>query len=277
MAAAGDGSSSNFNRPGGTARLAVFDDGAIDLSSHDPGTVTVGSLEGDGLIFLGANTLAVGSNNLSTTFSGLVQDEGGAGTGTGGTLSKVGLGVLTLSGVNLHTGGTSVESGTLLVTTKHGSGTGTGAVQVKAGTLGGSGLVAGAVTVGTGTGGGAVLAPAAGAPKQATFTTQSALRFKPDATFVSTFKAKGNKARSDRVNANGITIENGATFSLSGTAQGTLSPGLSFVVLSNTSAGSISGTFSNLPNGAIVTVNGNNFQASYSGGDGNDLTLTVVP
>jgi hypothetical protein len=26
-----------------------------------------------------------------------------------------------------------------------------------------------------------------------------------------------------------------------------------------------------------VTVNGNNFQASYTGGDGNDLTLTVVP
>jgi hypothetical protein len=24
-------------------------------------------------------------------------------------------------------------------------------------------------------------------------------------------------------------------------------------------------------------VNGNNLQASYSGGDGNDLTLTVVP
>jgi hypothetical protein len=28
---------------------------------------------------------------------------------------------------------------------------------------------------------------------------------------------------------------------------------------------------------AIVNVNGNNIQASYSGGDGNDLTLTVVP
>jgi len=33
--------------------------------------------------------------------------------------------------------------------------------------------------------------------------------------------------------------------------------------------------FSNLPDGAIVNVNGNNLQASYEGGD--DLTLTVVP
>jgi hypothetical protein len=46
---------------------------------------------------------------------------------------------------------------------------------------------------------------------------------------------------------------------------------------SNTSADPITGTFSNLPDGAIITINGNNLQANYSGGDGNDLTLTVVP
>jgi len=32
-----------------------------------------------------------------------------------------------------------------------------------------------------------------------------------------------------------------------------------------------------LANGKIIAVNGNNLQASYKGGDGNDLTLTVVP
>jgi hypothetical protein len=48
-------------------------------------------------------------------------------------------------------------------------------------------------------------------------------------------------------------------------------------VIKNTAVTPISGTFSNLPDGAIVTVNGNNLQASYEGGDGNDLTLTVVP
>ena len=60
-------------------------------------------------------------------------------------------------------------------------------------------------------------------------------------------------------------------------SQGTLQAGLVFTVINNTSATPISGTFSNLPDGAILTVNGNNFQASYEGGDGNDLTLTVVP
>ena len=56
-----------------------------------------------------------------------------------------------------------------------------------------------------------------------------------------------------------------------------LSLGAVITVISNTSATPISGTFSNLPDGSIITVGGKNCQVSYSGGDGNDLTLTVVP
>ena len=36
-------------------------------------------------------------------------------------------------------------------------------------------------------------------------------------------------------------------------------------------------SFSNLPDGSTVTIGSNTFQADYEGGDGNDLTLTVVP
>jgi len=46
--------------------------------------------------------------------------------------------------------------------------------------------------------------------------------------------------------------------------------------LSNTSATGIFGTFANLADGSTVTVGVNKLQVSYSGGDGNDLTLTVV-
>jgi hypothetical protein len=63
---------------------------------------------------------------------------------------------------------------------------------------------------------------------------------------------------------------------LSGQTQGALRQGLVLTLISNTSVNPISGTFSNLPDSGIVTINGNNFQASYEGGDGNDLTLTVV-
>jgi hypothetical protein len=77
--------------------------------------------------------------------------------------------------------------------------------------------------------------------------------------------------------ANGVTINSGAIFNLSGTTQGILTQGTVFTVIKNTGATPIVGAFSNLPDGAIVNVNGNNLQADYQGGDGNDLTLTVVP
>jgi len=49
------------------------------------------------------------------------------------------------------------------------------------------------------------------------------------------------------------------------------------MIIDNTAAIPIAGTFSNLADGGIITSDVNNFQASYEGGDGNDLTLTVVP
>jgi hypothetical protein len=149
-------------------------------------------------------------------------------------------------------------------------------VKVNTGTLGGKGIIAGPATIGTGGGAGAILAPAVGSRQQATLTIQSALTLNSDATYTCTFKAKKNKSRTDLVIANGVTI-NGASLNLVGQTQGSLKKGLRLTLISNTSANPISGTFSNLPDGGIVTINGNNFEASYSGGDGNDLTLTVVP
>ena len=101
--------------------------------------------------------------------------------------------------------------------------------------------------------------------------------FNADSTYTYTFKAKGNKSKTDKVVANGVTINSAASFNLSGTAQAILTQGTVLPVISNTSATPISGTFSNLPDGGIATVNGNNLQADYQGGDGNDLALTVVP
>jgi hypothetical protein len=81
-------------------------------------------------------------------------------------------------------------------------------------------------------------------------------------------------ARADKVVANGVTIS-GAQFSFTGLGNA-LTPGTVFTVIDNTAATPIAGTFSNLADGTIFTVNGHTFQASYEGGDGNDLTLTVL-
>jgi hypothetical protein len=74
----------------------------------------------------------------------------------------------------------------------------------------------------------------------------------------------------------GVTINSGARISIDDLGSGTLPPGTVFTIISNTGTALIAGTFSNLPDGAIVNVNGNHLQASYEGGDGNDLTLTAL-
>ena len=135
----------------------------------------LGSLEGDGLVFLGANNLALGSNNLSTTFSGTIQD---GDTRAGGSLSKIGTGTLTLTSSNRYTGGTAISSGILLLNNVAGSGTGNHLVQVFAGTLGGGGSITGPVIVGTGSGAGAFLAPGPRGVTPGTFTISKKLTLK---------------------------------------------------------------------------------------------------
>jgi hypothetical protein len=82
-------------------------------------------------------------------------------------------------------------------------------------------------------------------------------------------------AAADKVVANGVTIA-GAHFSFTDLGTGTLTLGAGFVVIDNTAVSAITGTFSNLADGSVFTANGNTFQVSYEGGNGNDLTLTVI-
>ena len=49
---------------GDRARVEVFGNGNLDISLHNVPGVTTGSLEGDGIVFLGANNLTIGSNNF---------------------------------------------------------------------------------------------------------------------------------------------------------------------------------------------------------------------
>jgi autotransporter-associated beta strand protein len=253
---------------GGTASISVFGNGKLDIgNSGATRGVTIGSLAGDGSVFLGAKALTIGSNNQSTTFSGVIQESG--------SLTKIGTGALTLTGANTYTGTTTVSTGVLEVGNRSGSGTGPGAVNVNAGTLGGKGIITGPVTLGTGSGGGAFLAPSVGANTLAKLTIQSALTFKADSTY--TYKLNTKRAGADQVIANGVTIESGAQFSFTPVANKRLTVGTVFAAISNTSANPITGTFANLPDGSTLTVGRNNYQVSYSGGDGNDLALTVVP
>ena len=260
-------------------QVQVYGDGALDISGQSPTPyghpgARIGSLAGDGLVFMGGVILEVGRNNLDTTFSGTMQD-GGASGGTGASFTKIGTGTLTLSGANTYTGGTTVAAGALVINNTTDSGTGTGALQVNQGTLAGSGIISGPVTVGTGSGVGAFLAPGKGASEATTLTIQSTLTFKVDGIY--TYKLNSKRAEADQVIANGLTIESGAQFSFVSVANRTLMPGTVFTAIDNTSTDPITGNFTNLPDDSTFTVGNNTYQADYQGGDGNDLTLTVVP
>lgn len=257
---------------GGTARIELFGNGALDLSQLSK-PLTTGSLEGNGVVFLGSTNLTIGTRNADTSFSGFIRDGGIAG-GKRGSFTKIGTGRLILTGANTYTGSTTVESGILLVNNRTGSGTGRGDVQVSSGTFGGGGIVAGAVKVGTGSGTGAFLAPGKSGVKPGPLTIQNTLTLEADATYKVTLDSRIPIA--DKVTALGVTAGSALIlFNDLGTAA--LPTGTIFTLLNNTSATPISGRFSNLADGAIVTVGSNKFQANYEGGDGNDLTLTVVP
>ena len=131
------------------------------------------------------------------------------------------------------------------------------------------------MTIGSSANADAIVAPSADASQPRLLTMLKSLTFRADGSY--TWKVNTKKGRADEISANGVTIENGALFNIQAVANRRLTIGQVFTVINNTAATPIGGFFLNLPDGANVTVGNNTFQASYSGGDGNDLTLTVAP
>jgi autotransporter-associated beta strand protein len=263
------------NSSGNTARVEVFGNGNIDFSRQGVADNTIGSLEGDGIVFLGDGTLAIGGNNINTTFAGTITEQGGIHEGGPGAISKTGSGTLILTGASDYTDGTTVESGLLFVNNTSGSATGSGPVSIAGGGLAGAGIITGPLTVGTGSSSGAALAPGASGSTTGTLTVQNALSLLADATYNA--QLNSTTLLADDVISAGVIIMNGAKMKLTDLGATTLGAGTSFTLINNTSTAATIGTFSNLGDGATITIGSNTYQANYEGGDGNDLTLTVVP
>jgi hypothetical protein len=106
-------------------------------------------------------------------------------------------------------------------------------------------------------------------------STEGTLTFGTHGTY--NWNLNSEAPKGDKVVTAGVTIGAGALFSPFGRGSATIPSGTVFTVIDNTAATPISGSFSNLADGATITIGSNTFQASYEGGDGNDLTLTVMP
>ena len=230
-------------------------------------------------------TLALGEDNIltvngtgNTLISAAISDTG---TGIGSTIIKDGSGTLIVTGHNTYTGGTTVNSGTLLVNGRGDLGTGSVTVN-NSGTLGGDSTSAiirrGAfddardrLTVAAG----GNLAPGNGGNNTGVITLH-ALTLLPDSNFRIDINGTSPGTGYDRLVLTGAgnnryVITNSNLVVSVGT---TLSVGQTFVIGLRTAGGSIRGEFAQ--GNSVVGSDGAVFSISYTGGDGNDIVLTVV-
>ena len=98
-----------------------------------------------------------------------------------------------------------------------------------------------------------------------------------------TFNAKGiyqvdlnsTRGTADQMSAKGVTITSGSTAIVTDSGTTVLTAGTVFTLINNSAPSAIGGTFSNLAGGSTLVVGSNTYLVSYTGGTGNDLTLTV--
>jgi autotransporter-associated beta strand protein len=235
--------------------VTVASGATLDLSGSEP----FASLAGAGTVILRSGTLTVGGDNTSTTFSGTISASG---------LTKAGSGVLTLTGNSTFSLPTTISAGSLEV---DGALPNT-SVTINAGaTLRGSGTVGSIATAG-------IVSPGM-FPNPMTGTDVPGILRTGNTTF--------SGGSSLVVSLNGTTAGTGysqlnvtGTVDLSGTP--TLSvallPGFmpalgnTFTIIAST-GGAITGTFTGLPEGAVVTFNRYTFRVSYAS---HNVTLTVT-
>jgi Passenger-associated-transport-repeat len=226
--------------------------GGVGERTFTPYTYGLGV--GQGIFLAGSASYNVSAGNTVTINDTL---GGGVDAQITGGFTKTGTGTLVLGGANSYTGATMVSAGTLAV---NGATSALSPVTVLSGaTLGGSGTVVGTATInGTINPGNSIgTLTVGGVSGSGTFTCET------------------TAAATDKLISSGAVNLAGMAFTLSG--MDLFAVGTSRVVLEKTSAGAISGNFTGLPQNALISRGGGQFlRVSYTGGDGNDMTLTAI-
>jgi fibronectin-binding autotransporter adhesin len=246
-----------------TSNMVVWQTGTLEVSNFatltGPLTFEGGTLRfSDNATF--ANNAALGTQGVTVDSNGFNSTLTGSFNGSGG-LRKIGAGSIALTNANTYSGPTSVENGTLLV-----NGSITSAVTVKGGTLGGTGTVGNVTVEQAGT-----LSPGA---SPGILHVSGNLQLNLGAVYLVDINGAAVGVEYDQTQVDGTVMLGGATLTLQ---LGYLAQiGTQFVIIDNDSTDSIGSIFDQLPEGSSFTVDGQAFQISYQGGDGNDVELTAV-
>jgi len=178
-----------------------------------------------------------------------------------GSIRRRGTGQSALTNNNTYTGPTTVESGTLVINgTQPNS-----AVTLTNGRLTGSGTMGPLVATG------GTVRPSADSP----LTIAGNVSLNQAVTLEIFIGKINNEVSLGRLNVNGSVNLGGSTLTVTPSSNAPAANTTS-VIIDNDGSEPVNGTFSGLSEGAIITSGINQFQLSYVGGDGNDVTLRFL-
>ncbi len=246
---------------GDTVPVVLNARGKLDMDRFSD---NFGSLAGYGFVWGAAGgNVGFGGDNTSADFNGTI-------SGLINVRKAAGLGTTTLWSDNTYTGGTFVDSGTLVINGFQPQ----SPVTVSSGaTLGGKGTV-GAITSGGN------LQPNGDPSDQSPMTgilTCGNLSFSGTGRY-DVDLVRPELYRYDRIEAwGGSTVTlGGARLQITPAFTTAVRVGETFIILRNDGSDPVVGTFAGVPNGGQIRAGNYTFQINYNGFDGNDVVLTVA-
>lgn len=241
----------DYKQISSASHLQINSSGLLNLNGYPEG---VGLVSGTGPVKLGVGgRLGAGADNSDFTFSGLI-------SGTG-SFTKMGTGIATLTANSSFTGFAMVNDGTLRV---NGTLANADATLFNTSTLGGTGQVRSVLARANTT-----VSPG-NSPGQ--LSVSQGVTFEPGSIFKVELNGVQAGISYDQIAMNGALNVTNATLSV--TAGFNSTAGNTFLLINNYGAGAVHGTFANLPQNALLTVNGAQYRISYTGASGNDVVLT---
>ena len=233
-----------------TSSVTMASGAVFDLNDQPEQT---GFIAGAGQIDLGAAILREGSDDGSSTFSGLI-------VGTG-QVFKLGTGTWTLNGNNTYSGHTTVSAGTLAV---NGSQANSDVTVNGSATLTGDGVVSDLDVFGN-------LRPGS---SPAILTTSNFVFHSSASDFFVELNGPAPGTGYDQIKARGSVGLSNALLHATLGFQSAINN--SFTIIDNDGSDAVAGTFNGLAQGATLYINGVPFRISYTGGSGNDVVLTQL-